>query len=65
MVRSYIYKGDRLTDGRFRNKNCTAVLRKDGKCIRGRNGNMLVAFGDEKVTVLARHLRKQKNGNAS
>ncbi len=54
----YIYRGDRLTDEKYRNKHCTAVVRPDGKCIRGKNGNMLVLFGNEKVNVAGRQLRK-------
>ena len=35
--------------------------RPDGKCIRGKNGNMLVEFETgEKVVVLGRLLRKAK-----
>ena len=42
----YIYLGDRLTRPELRRMPCRAVRRSDGKCIRGRNGNMLVEFGD-------------------
>lgn len=41
----YIYLGDRLTRPELRRMPCRAVRRSDGKCIRGRNGNMLVEFG--------------------
>jgi hypothetical protein len=58
--RTYLYLGDRLTDPKYKNKICKAVLRSDGKCIRGKNGNMLVIFKEKKVIVLARLLRKQK-----
>lgn len=37
----YIYLGDRLTRPELRRMPCRAVRRSDGKCIRGRNGNML------------------------
>jgi hypothetical protein len=57
-VEEYIYKGDRMTDKRFRAGNCMAVRRVDGKCIRGKNGNMLVNFNGTKVVVVARQLRK-------
>ena len=40
----YIYLGDRLTRPELRRMPCRAVRRSDGKCIRGRNGNMLVEF---------------------
>jgi hypothetical protein len=58
MERLYIYRGDRMTDAKYKNKVCKAVLTPDGKCIRGRNGNMLVNFNNEIVVVLARQLRK-------
>lgn len=59
----YIYRGDRFTDEKYRGKECKAVRRPDGKCIRGRNSNMLVEFEGEKVNVLARQLRKIKLNN--
>jgi hypothetical protein len=56
----YTYRGDKITDIRFKGQSCKAV-RRNGKCIRGRNGNMLVEFATgEKVVVLARQLRKIK-----
>jgi gluconate kinase len=55
----YIYSGDRLTDSRLKNLKCNAIRREDGKCIRGRNGNMLVIFENgEKSVILARRLKK-------
>lgn len=57
----YIYRGDRLTDPKYRDQACTAVRRTDGKCIRGKNGNMLVQFENGGVVnVVARQLRKIK-----
>ena len=57
----YIYSGDRLTDNTFKNKQCKAVRRNDGKCIRGKNSNMLVEFeGGQIVVILARRLKKIK-----
>jgi hypothetical protein len=56
----YLYIGDRQTDERWKGKPCKAVRRVDGKCIRGKNGSMLVEFGGEKVVVIARLLRKIK-----
>lgn len=59
-MRIYTYLGDRLTDTKYKRATCTAVLRDDGKCIRGSNGNMLVRFQcGTKVVVVARLLRKQ------
>jgi hypothetical protein len=56
----YIYLGDRLTDVCWKGKECNAVRKPNGKCIRGRNSNMLVSFDGVKVNVLARLLRKIK-----
>ena len=57
----YIYHGDRLTMPDFKKQPCSAVRRENGKCIRGKNSNMLVMFGDgKKVVILARLLRKIK-----
>lgn len=61
IVPTYIYKGDRLTGIDLKGQPCSAVHRSDGKCIRGRNGNMLVQFAGKKVVVPARHLRKAKS----
>lgn len=57
--RRYVYRGDRLTDPALKGAPCVAVLREDGKCVRGR-GNMLVQFDGEDAprVVLARQLRK-------
>jgi hypothetical protein len=55
---AYVYRGDRMTDNALVGARCEAVRSADGRCIRGRNGNMLVRFGDRFVVVLARHLRK-------
>lgn len=56
----YTYLGDRLTDQKYKGRNCMDV-RSNGKCIRGRNSNMLVQFeSGETVVILARLLRKIK-----
>lgn len=56
----YIYQGDRLTDNQYKKLPCKAV-RRDGKCIRGKNSNMLVEFaGGDQVVIMARLLRKIK-----
>lgn len=57
---NYTYTGDRFTDPELKGQPCTAVRRPDGKCIRGKNGNMLVEFEGYKVVVVARLLRKLK-----
>jgi hypothetical protein len=57
---NYIYLGDRLTDDHLKGQRCEAVQREDGKCIRGRNGSMLVRFEDgTQHVVLGRRLRKR------
>jgi hypothetical protein len=56
----YVYLGDRNTDAALKKQPCKAVRRSDGKCIRGKNGSMLVQFGDgKKYVVMGRLLRKQ------
>jgi hypothetical protein len=59
-VTTYRYLGDRWTAPKLKGARCTAVRRQDGKCIRGRNGSMLVQFenGDRHV-VVGRLLRKE------
>lgn len=57
----YTYLGDRFTDPIYKSQTCIAIRRPDGKCIRGKNGNMLVSFGGKSVVIVARLLRKIKN----
>lgn len=60
-AQQYIYIGDRLTDMTLKGQLCTAILRADGKTIRGKNGSMLVQFDDGRTAVvIARLLRKIK-----
>ena len=54
----YIYRGDRYTDVQYKMQPCLPVLTSTGKCIRGKNGNMLVSFQSGTVLVLARQLRR-------
>jgi hypothetical protein len=56
----YRYLGDKGTGPELKDQVCEAVKREDGKCIRGRNGAMLVSFGEKKVIVIGRRLRKVK-----
>lgn len=56
----YIYLGDRHTAEEYKRQTCEAVKRKDGKCIRGKTGTMLVTFNGVKVNVIGRLLRKVK-----
>jgi len=55
---SYKYLGDKLTSPALKGATCEAVKNAKGKCIRGRNSNMLVSFEGKKWVVLARLLRK-------
>jgi hypothetical protein len=61
MKMDYIYHGDKLTDVLFKKKPCKAVRKENGKCIRGKNSNMLVEFENGiQVVIMARTLRKIK-----
>jgi len=60
VVKEYIYIGDRFTDPALKDKPCKAVKRNNGKCIRGRNGNMLVEFEGVQCNILAKRLRLKK-----
>ena len=60
-MNQYVYLGDRFTDNSLQNKECNAVRRLDGKCIRSKMGTMLVSFDGVKHIVLARRLRKITN----
>ena len=59
----YTYLGDRFTGPDYKGQQCEAVRNAAGKCIRGKNGNMLVAFQGKPVVVIARLLRKVKPKN--
>lgn len=55
----YIYLGDRLTAPGLKGSRCRAIRRSNGKCIRGRNGSMLVFFANGIPAVVpGRLLRK-------
>jgi len=55
----YIYLGDKLTDPALQNQPCNAIRNRNGKCIRGKNGNMFVQFADgRRAVVFARRLRR-------
>jgi len=56
---TYKYLGDRFTDPKYKGQQCEAVRRLNGKCIRGKNGSMLVKFvSGETVNIIGRLLRK-------
>jgi hypothetical protein len=56
----YRYLGDRHTDNSLKGALCVAVRTPAGKCIRGRNGAMLVRFleNGQATVVIGRLLRK-------
>lgn len=56
---TYRYLGDKFTSPELKGGLCKAVRRADGKCIRGKNGSMLVEFEFGKAVVIGRLLRKQ------
>jgi hypothetical protein len=60
---NYVYLGDRWTDPRLRRARCTAVRRTDGKCIRGRNGAMLVRFENGELHVVVGRLLRKVNSS--
>ena len=65
MSQRYTYRGDRLTDAELKGQTCEAVRREDGKCKRGKNGNMEVRWLSgpkmgQACVVLGRQLRKVK-----
>lgn len=57
-IQQYKYLGDRFTDESLKGQICIAVKQPNGKCIRGKNGSMLVNFAGLNVVVIARLLRK-------
>lgn len=57
-MNEYRYIGSKITDDIYRGAECNAVRRENGKCIRGKNGSMLVEFDGVKVNVIGRLLRK-------
>lgn len=54
----YIYRGDKMTSPELKMQPCIPVLQSNGKCIRGKNSNMLVSFESGINIVLARQLRR-------
>lgn len=61
MIPEYIYLGDKFTAPELKNTPCRAIRNNRGKCIRGRNANMLVEFNNGiQAVILARRLKKIK-----
>ena len=58
----YKYLGDRLTDKKYKGQLCNAVRNYVGKCIRGRNSNMLVKFENGDTVVVNARLLRKNNG---
>jgi hypothetical protein len=62
-ARVYIYLGDRYTRDDRRGVLCRAVVREDGRCIRGWNGSMLVqTVQGERLVVVGCRLRRVDPG---
>ncbi|WP_282782364.1 hypothetical protein [Phaeodactylibacter xiamenensis] len=60
--KQYVYRGDRLAKlSPYAGRTCRGVLQPNGKCIRGKNGNMLVDFDGTKVVRQLRKLNKDRN----
>lgn len=60
-MNEYVYHGDKMTAPGLKKRECRSVRRPDGKCIRGKNGSMLVHFpGVGDCVVIGRLLRKIK-----
>jgi hypothetical protein len=57
-MNEYIYLGDKFTKPSLKGRECSAVRRDNGKCIRSRMSTMLVTFDGIIHNVLARRLRK-------
>jgi hypothetical protein len=55
---TYKYLGDKYTSPELKGATCTAVRRPNGKCIRGKNGSMLVDFNGVHHVIIGRLLRK-------
>jgi len=58
LTQRYTYRGDRMTDTSVKGATVTLVRRPDGRCVRGRNGNILAVIDGRRIVVLARQLRK-------
>ncbi|WP_460567028.1 hypothetical protein [Flaviaesturariibacter terrae] len=57
----YYYLGDRNTNPSLKGVLCSAVRRADGKCIRGKNGSMLVQLEDGRKMVLPGRLLRRRD----
>ena len=51
-MKRYKYLGDRIIDSTLKGQPCAAVLQENGKCIRGKNGSILVEFDSGRRAVV-------------
>lgn len=58
--RLYTYMGDRMTDPRYKGKECRGVLREGNKATWNGGTNILVDFDGVKVVVLVMRLRRKR-----
>ena len=58
-IPEYKYLGDRLTVSPNKGRLCTAVRLANGKCVRGRNGAMLVRWETGETCVLIGRLLRR------
>ncbi|QHT69511.1 hypothetical protein GXP67_24135 [Rhodocytophaga rosea] len=59
MKADYLYLGDKYTLAELKHQPCLAIGVSNGKCIRGKNGSMLVQFKFGIIcVVIGRPLRK-------
>ena len=56
----YKYLGDKATSSLVKGKACRAIQRQNAKCIRGKNGNMLIALDGQSAVVIATIASKAK-----
>jgi hypothetical protein len=57
----YIYHGDKITDPKNKKQPCKAI-RKNSKCWRGKNSNMLVKFaGSDQVSDHGKLVKEDKD----
>jgi hypothetical protein len=66
---TYRYRGDKLTRPDLKGAFCDAVKDERGKCVRGKNGAMLVRFENGETHVILgrqlRHLEREREREAA
>lgn len=64
MLATHRYLGDRFTPPELRGRLCMLPRRPNGRCYRGRNGNIEVQWSDgTRDVVVGRRLRKIKEAS--